>query len=106
MKLTKRQQDVLGWVQQGATNKSIAKRMNISESTVKLHITGILKAYGVQSRAQLLAYAAQNKTSVLPDLEEHPFAWVKISGNGITGFALKQIDETYKPVYLRKNNAP
>ena len=39
MKLTKRQQEVLTWVQRGASNKQIGKNLNITESTVKIHVS-------------------------------------------------------------------
>jgi DNA-binding NarL/FixJ family response regulator len=37
----------------GLSNKKIAQILNISESTVKVHISSILKAYGVRNRTQL-----------------------------------------------------
>lgn len=52
--LTPRQQEVLSLVcNRGLSNKAIAKVLNISESTVKIHMTSILKAYCVQNRTQL-----------------------------------------------------
>ena len=40
---------------QGLPNKVIATRLHIAEATVKMHVTAILRAHGVQSRAALLA---------------------------------------------------
>ena len=52
--LTNRQQQVLSLVcNRGLSNKKIAQVLNISESTVKVHISAILKEYGVRNRTQL-----------------------------------------------------
>jgi DNA-binding NarL/FixJ family response regulator len=56
--LTARQEQVLRLIcNRGASNKAIAKLLNISESTVKLHITSVLKKYGVRNRTQLALFA-------------------------------------------------
>lgn len=61
--VTPRQQEVLNLVcNRGLSNKKIASVLNISESTVKIHISAILKEYGVRNRTQLaLAANAQLK---------------------------------------------
>lgn len=57
-KLTARQSQVLELIQQrGASNKVIARALGISESTVKLHVTEILKKYGVRNRTQLALFS-------------------------------------------------
>ena len=56
--LTVRQSQVLQLVQdRGASNKTIAKILGITESTVKLHIGTILKKYGAKNRTQLVAFS-------------------------------------------------
>jgi DNA-binding NarL/FixJ family response regulator len=53
--LTARQQEVLNLVcRRGLSNKRIAQTLHISESTVKVHISAILKSYGVRNRTQLV----------------------------------------------------
>lgn len=42
----------------GATDKEIAQRLGISPHTVRQYVKSILRAYGVPSRAQLIARAA------------------------------------------------
>lgn len=55
--LTPRQQQIFFLIKErGATNKTIAKILHISESTVKLHVTGIFKKYGVRNRTQLAVF--------------------------------------------------
>ena len=56
--LTGRQQQVLNLIQQrGYSNKSIAQKLDISESAVKAHVKEILKKHNVKTRLQLLAFA-------------------------------------------------
>jgi len=53
--LTDRQQEVFNLVcRRGLSNKKIAQTLKISESTVKIHVSAILKSYGVRSRTQLV----------------------------------------------------
>jgi DNA-binding NarL/FixJ family response regulator len=61
IKLTARQQQIYSLVStRGASNKVIAKTLNISESTVKLHVSAILKKYGVRNRTQLAVFAGNH----------------------------------------------
>jgi DNA-binding NarL/FixJ family response regulator len=53
--LTKRQRDVYQLLMQGMSNQEIADKLYISLSTVKMHVSTILKIAGVASRSQLLA---------------------------------------------------
>lgn len=50
--LTDREEDVLRLVGEGLLNKQIAARLEISESTVKSHLTRIFQTIGVQDRTQ------------------------------------------------------
>lgn len=57
LKLTRRQQDVLELIAKGFNNYQIACDLGISENTVKLHVSQILRATGLYNRTQLaLAY--------------------------------------------------
>jgi DNA-binding NarL/FixJ family response regulator len=57
IKLTPRQEQIVNLViSKGASNKIIAKILKISESTVKLHITTILKKYNLRNRTQLALF--------------------------------------------------
>lgn len=56
--LTPREQQVLSLIRdRGASNKIIAKMLDISESTVKLHIGKVLKKYGAKNRTQLAVFS-------------------------------------------------
>ena len=50
--LTERRREVLGLIAQGKPNKVIANELNISEATVKAHVTDIMRALKVTNRAQ------------------------------------------------------
>ena len=58
IRLTPRQEQVLSLIRErGASNKSIAKILKISESAVKLHVSHILRLYGVKNRTQLALFS-------------------------------------------------
>jgi DNA-binding NarL/FixJ family response regulator len=58
--LTDRERQVLELVRQGQPNKSIARRLGISERTVKAHVTQILQRIGVSGRTQAALWAERN----------------------------------------------
>jgi DNA-binding NarL/FixJ family response regulator len=53
--LTSREQEVLRLVSEGLGNKEIGVRLNISEHTVKFHISSILGKLGAASRAEAVS---------------------------------------------------
>ncbi|CAM3815956.1 response regulator transcription factor [Parendozoicomonas haliclonae] len=50
--LTPQQFRVLGMISEGMLNKQIAWELNISEATIKAHVTAIFRKLGVRSRTQ------------------------------------------------------
>ncbi len=50
--LTRRQSEILDLVRQGASNRLIAETLGISEGTVKLHVSSILKRLKVRNRTE------------------------------------------------------
>jgi DNA-binding NarL/FixJ family response regulator len=57
--LTDRQREVLGGVAQGKSNKQISRELGLAEATVKIHVTAILRALKVTSRAQAIVAVSQ-----------------------------------------------
>jgi len=55
--LSKREQDVVRWLAEGNTNSEIARKMNISDNTVKNYLFRIFDKLGVSSRVELIIYA-------------------------------------------------
>ena len=57
--LTAGQVRVLELLSSGKTNRQIAELLGLSEGTVKVHLTAIFRALGVESRAQALVALAR-----------------------------------------------
>lgn len=57
--LTERERQILGCLAQGASNREIAKLLNMSESTVKAHLQRIMRRFDFSSRVQAAVYAAE-----------------------------------------------
>ncbi|MFN0090812.1 MAG: response regulator [Acidimicrobiales bacterium] len=55
--LTSREREVLALVGEGLANKLIARRLGISEKTVKAHLTPVFHCLGVTDRTQAALYA-------------------------------------------------
>jgi DNA-binding NarL/FixJ family response regulator len=59
--LTPRELEVLGLVRQGLANKQIARRLGITERTVKAHLTSTFQRIGVSDRTQAALWAERNR---------------------------------------------
>jgi DNA-binding NarL/FixJ family response regulator len=59
-KLTAREREVLSCVAEGLPNKRIARRLEISEKTVKAHLTSIFQQIGVSDRTQAALWATRH----------------------------------------------
>jgi DNA-binding NarL/FixJ family response regulator len=55
--LTEREQEVLNWLVQGASNEEIAQHLYITVATVKAHLTAIFEKLAVNSRTQAIVKA-------------------------------------------------
>lgn len=62
--LPPRQYEVLKLVAQGFSNKAIARRLTVSEHTVRNQVVAVLRYFGAQTRTQ--AVAAAQRQGVLP----------------------------------------
>jgi DNA-binding NarL/FixJ family response regulator len=58
--LTPREEEVLALVRAGMANKQIARRLGISERTVKAHLTSVFSRIGVVDRTQAALWAERN----------------------------------------------
>jgi Response regulator containing a CheY-like receiver domain and an HTH DNA-binding domain len=58
-KLTPRQLDVLDLIARGESNKSIARRLHLSEATIKAHLVTILKSLNAKNRTQEVVTAQE-----------------------------------------------
>jgi non-specific serine/threonine protein kinase len=57
--LTRREQEIAVLVARGLTNRQIASKLSISEHTATTHVAKILKKLGLQSRAQIGSWLAE-----------------------------------------------
>lgn len=57
--LSDRQREVLSYLIQGKPNKIISQILNISENTVKAHLSGIFKTLGAKNRTEAVYFAAR-----------------------------------------------
>ena len=60
MSVRKRELDVLKLLAVGMFNKEVGKRLEISERTVKNHVSNIFKKLGVTDRTQAAVFAIRN----------------------------------------------
>jgi DNA-binding NarL/FixJ family response regulator len=65
-RLTDRELEVLKLVAQGLNNREIAKRLFISENTVKNHVRNILEKLQLHSRMEAVMYAVREKLLDIP----------------------------------------
>jgi NarL family two-component system response regulator LiaR len=59
--LTPREADVLRCVAKGYSNKQIASELSVSATTVRTHVSSLLRKLNLENRTQLALYARQNK---------------------------------------------
>ena len=65
-RLTDRELEVLKLVAQGLNNREVAKRLFISENTVKNHVRNILEKLQLHSRMEAVMYAVREKLLDIP----------------------------------------
>src|SRR5215469_10476932 len=71
--LSARQRLILRCLIAGDPNKTIARKINVSEATVKVHVKAILRKIRVHNRTQAAIWAINNG-SVVPEGLDHPSA--------------------------------
>jgi DNA-binding CsgD family transcriptional regulator len=57
--LSRREEEVLGGILQSLANKEIASSLNLSERTVKFHVSALLAKFGVRGRMELVREAGR-----------------------------------------------
>ena len=58
--ITEREQEIITHIAKGESNKVIAADLNITESTVKVHVKNILKKLNLRSRVEVAVWALKN----------------------------------------------
>ena len=62
--LTAREMDVLNCLAVGASNKEIAKQLSISQTTVRTHVSSILRKLNLENRTQVALYARDHNLNL------------------------------------------
>jgi two-component system, NarL family, nitrate/nitrite response regulator NarL len=60
--LSRREQEVLNALLENLANKEIGSKLNISERTVKFHVSNLLNKFGVRRRADLILLCYQKRS--------------------------------------------
>jgi len=63
--LSRREQETLDALLENLANKEIASKLNISERTVKFHVSNLLNKFGVRRRADLILLCYQKRASAV-----------------------------------------
>jgi NarL family two-component system response regulator LiaR len=58
--LTQRELDVLRCISQGLSNKQIAQQLSIGTTTVRSHVSSLMRKLGTENRTQLALYAREH----------------------------------------------
>jgi two-component system nitrate/nitrite response regulator NarL len=61
--LTAREREILDYLAQGLSNKAIARALDISHDTVKLHVRHILSKLNLTSRVEAAVFAIEHKSA-------------------------------------------
>lgn len=78
--LSNRETEVARWVSRGLCNKDVAKRLFVTEKTVKFHLTSIYKKLRIKNRAQLVVWCIPHLT--FEEKNDMPHAWDDVASDG------------------------
>lgn len=66
-KLSPREREILQFIARGQSNKEIARALDLSESTVKIHVQNMLRKLNLSSRVQAAVFAVENGLGQAPE---------------------------------------
>ena len=66
LKLTRREEEVLSGLMKSLANKEIAANLNLSERTVKFHVSSLLAKFRVRGRMELVREASRHAVGTMP----------------------------------------
>ena len=72
--LSPREKVILRCIIEGDSNKCIARKIDIAEATVKVHVKAILRKIRVQNRTQAAIWGINNGSHIQPEVDRRPCA--------------------------------
>ncbi len=66
VKLTRREEEVLSGLMKSLANKEIAATLNLSERTIKFHVSSLLAKFNVRGRMELVREASRHTPGGMP----------------------------------------
>ena len=101
VKLTRREEEVLGGVMRSLANKEIAATLNLSERTVKFHVSSLLAKFRVRGRMELVREAARHTAT--PMTLPQPAAATRETRSAVPApHTYSQVARTVGPIALTK----
>ena len=99
--LSPREQSILRCLTEGDSNKSIARKIDIAEATVKVHMKAILRKIRVHNRTQAAIWGMNNRSPARTTNTDSP-PLVPLRASGLpaptaTISEIKQTDESIQP---------
>ena len=101
VKLTRREEEVLGGVMRSLANKEIAASLNLSERTVKFHVSSLLAKFRVRGRMELVREAARHTASPMT-MPEAPAAARETRPSVPPPHTYSQVARNLGPIALNK----
>src|SRR5260370_30689810 len=77
VKLTRREDEVLSGLMKSLANKEIAVSLNLSERTVKFHVSSLLAKFRVRGRMELVREASRQTAGIIPIPMPRPSVYVR-----------------------------
>jgi DNA-binding CsgD family transcriptional regulator len=99
VKVSRREQEVLGCVLQGLANKEIASKLNVAERTVKFHVSSLLAKFGVSDRVAL------SREASLGRMPAHPSSG-QLTPESLFGFPVPGAENSSTSAAPEKTAAP
>jgi len=100
VRLTRREEEVLGGIMRTLANKEIAASLNLSERTVKFHVSSLLAKFRVRGRMELVREAARHTASPMTALQ--PVATREVRSAAPAPHTYSQVARNVGPIALTK----
>jgi DNA-binding CsgD family transcriptional regulator len=88
--LTRREEEVLAGLMKSLANKEIAATLNLSERTVKFHVSSLLAKFQVRGRMELVREASRHTAGVLP-------VAMPVATREVRSYAAAAVEKNYAP---------